>query len=168
MVWVCVPWNNAGDCIPPRKTHCSHYCISILIWCKMYCDITYCITICMCSGFGIQYSYSVSCTVYCNTIFLCSVLVGREYNIHMSAPQWGGRTLHSTLHCSPHYCQCHHHHHFCCQCQHHFTWHPNVIFVSFHVLIYEISQILEPWISDEANASWAQPHLARALIFFCC
>ena len=86
---MCVPWNNAGDCIPPRKTHCSHYCISILIWCKMYCDITYCITICMCSGFGIQYSYSVSCTVYCNTIFLCSVFVGREYNIHMSAPQWG-------------------------------------------------------------------------------
>ena len=98
-----------------------------------------------------------SCAVYSlggNTIFIC-------------LPLSGGHTLHLTLYCSPpHYCQCHHHRHFCCQCHHHFTWHPNVIFVSFHVLIYEISQILEPWISDEANASWAQPHLARALMFF--
>ena len=64
---VCVPWNNAGDCIHPSRGQSSHYCAALFKYDVLYHNIAYCVT-----------------------ILVCMVLAGREYNIHMSAPQWGG------------------------------------------------------------------------------
>ena len=57
----------AGDCIHPSRGQSSHYCAALFKYDVLYHNIAYCVT-----------------------ILVCMVLAGREYNIHMSAPQWGG------------------------------------------------------------------------------
>ena len=110
----------------------------------------------------LQYSYGKSSTAILRIVlqYSCAVHSLGGNTIFICLPLSGGCTLHFTLHCSPYYCQCHHHHHFCSITP---SFLPRVIYLSFHFLISKSSTFI--WNRQNSrtlNHGWGKCKLQAA------